>query len=125
MPYFGGTAGRVYFNAWRARTPRSAAVVFLHGFGDHSGLCHRPGNALAIAGIDLWALHEIGHGLSDGERAVIGSIDDLVESGYRLTALAEAAAPGVPVFLAGHSLGAAAAALSASRDPSGVRGCPP
>ena len=122
MPYFGGTAGRVFFRAWRARTPRSAAVVFLHGFGEHSGLYHRLGNALAVAGIDLWALDEIGHGLSAGERAVIGSIDDLVQNGYRLTALAEAAAPGGPVFLAGHSLGAAAAALSASRDPSPYRG---
>ncbi len=122
MPYFGGMTGRVYFKAWRARTPRSAAVVFLHGFGEHSGLYHRLGNTLAAAGIDLWALDEIGHGLSDGERAVIGSIDDLVENGYRLTALTEAAAPGRPVFLAGHSLGAAAAALSASRDPSPYRG---
>jgi alpha-beta hydrolase superfamily lysophospholipase len=86
MPYLGGTACRVYFRAWRARAPRSAAVVFLHGFGEQSGLYHRLGNALAVAGIDLWALDEIGHGLSEGERAVIGSIDDLVENGYRLTA---------------------------------------
>ena len=35
MPHFDGTAGRVHFRACRARTPRSAAVVFLHGFGEH------------------------------------------------------------------------------------------
>jgi alpha-beta hydrolase superfamily lysophospholipase len=117
MPTFDGATGRVYYKAWRVPAPRSAAVVFLHGFGEHSGLYHRFGHALNGAGIELWALDEIGHGLTDGERAVIESVDDLVENGRRLTALAEAAQPGAPVWLAGHSLGSAAAAVSAVRDP--------
>jgi hypothetical protein len=49
MPYFDGTAGKTYFKAWRAVQPRLAAVVFLHGFGEHCGLYHRLGNALAVA----------------------------------------------------------------------------
>ncbi|HET9973397.1 MAG TPA: alpha/beta fold hydrolase, partial [Streptosporangiaceae bacterium] len=109
--------GQVYYKAWRVPPPRAAAVVFLHGFGEHSGLYHRYGNALNAAGIELWALDEIGHGLTEGERAVIRSVDDLVENGRRLTAIAEAAQPGQPAWLAGHSLGAAAAAVSATRDP--------
>ncbi len=122
MPYFDGAAGRAYFRSWRVPTPRLAALVFLHGFGEHSGLYHRLGNALATSGIELWAVDEIGHGLTEGARAVIQSIDDLVENGRRLTVLAEAAEPGGPVFLAGHSLGAAAAALSACRDPGAYQG---
>jgi alpha-beta hydrolase superfamily lysophospholipase len=117
MPTFDGVTGQVYYKAWRVPGGRTAAVVFLHGFGEHSGLYHRLGHALNGAGIELWALDEIGHGLTAGERAVIRSADDLVENGRRLTALAEAAEPGVPVWLAGHSLGAAAAALSAARTP--------
>ena len=117
MPTFDGATGRVYYKAWRVPEPRAAAVVFLHGFGEHSGLYHRLGNTLNGAGIELWALDEIGHGLTEGERAVIRSVDDLVENGRRLTALAEAVTPGTPVWLAGHSLGAAAAAVSAVRDP--------
>jgi alpha-beta hydrolase superfamily lysophospholipase len=117
MPIFDGVAGRVYYKAWRVPAPRAAAVVFLHGFGEHSGLYHRLGNTLNGAGIELWALDEIGHGLTDGERAVSRSVDDLVENGRRLTALAEAVQPGRPVWLAGHSLGSAAAAISAARDP--------
>ncbi len=54
MPTFGGVTGRVYYRAWRVPAPRSAAVVFLHGFGEHSGLYHRLGNALNNAGIELW-----------------------------------------------------------------------
>ena len=114
---FSGVTGQVYYKAWRVPPPRAAAVVFLHGFGEHSGLYHRYGNALNAAGIELWALDEIGHGLTEGERAVIRSVDDLVENGRRLTAIAEAAEPGQPAWLAGHSLGAAAAAVSATRDP--------
>jgi alpha-beta hydrolase superfamily lysophospholipase len=117
MPTFDGATGRVYYKAWRVPEPRDAAVVFLHGFGEHSGLYHRLGNTLNAAAIELWALDEIGHGLTEGERAVIRSVDDLVENGRRLTALAEAVKPDAPVWLAGHSLGAAVAAVSAARDP--------
>jgi alpha-beta hydrolase superfamily lysophospholipase len=122
VPYFDGVTGRVYYKAWRLPEPATAAVVFLHGFGEHSGLYHRLGNTLNAAGIELWALDEIGHGLTDGERAVLDSIDDLVENGRRLTALAAAAVPGRPLFLAGHSLGGVAAAVTAARDPAGLHG---
>lgn len=116
MPTFGGVTGPVYFKAWRVPSP-AATVVFLHGFGEHSGLYHRLGNALNASGIDMWALDEIGHGLTEGARAVIRSVDDLVENGRRLTALAEAAEPGTRLVLAGHSLGSVAAAVSAVREP--------
>ena len=122
MPHFDGVTGRVYYRAWRVPPPRAAAIVFLHGFGEHSGLYHRLGNNLNHAGIELWALDEIGHGLTDGERAVIASIDDLVENGRRLTALAVAAGPARPLFLAGHSLGGVAAAVTAARAPAGFDG---
>ena len=90
MPTFGGVTGRVYYKAWRVPVPRAAAVVFLHGFGEHSGLYHRLGYALNDAGIELWALDEIGHGLTEGDRAIIRSIDHLVQNGRQLAALAEA-----------------------------------
>jgi alpha-beta hydrolase superfamily lysophospholipase len=115
MPFFEGVSGRVYFRSWRVVPPRRAAVVFLHGFGEHSGLYHRLGNTLNSSDIELWALDEIGHGLSDGERALIRSVDDLVENGRRLTVLAQTAEPGSPLVLAGHSLGGVAAAVSALR----------
>jgi alpha-beta hydrolase superfamily lysophospholipase len=122
MPHFTGVAGTVYYKHWTTEATRIGAVVFLHGFGEHSGLYHRLGNALAAAGIDLWALDQIGHGLSGGERSVIHSVDDLVENARRLTALAAAQSPDTPLVLAGHSLGAAAAAVAAVRDAGRFRG---
>jgi alpha-beta hydrolase superfamily lysophospholipase len=117
MPYFDGVAGRVHHRHWPAGEPR-AGVVFLHGFGEHSGLYDRLAGALNSRGIELWALDEIGHGLSDGPRGLVGSVDALEANGRRLTAIAQAERPGLPLVLAGHSLGGVTAALAVARDPS-------
>ena len=37
MPYFDGVSGRVYYRSWDAPDAR-AGIVFLHGYGEHSGL---------------------------------------------------------------------------------------
>ena len=49
-------------------------MVFLHGFGEQSALYHWLGNALNGAGIELWALDEIGHGLTKGDLRLRQSI---------------------------------------------------
>lgn len=116
MPFFDGVAGRVYYRSWPAAEPR-AGVVFLHGYGEHSGLYHRFAAALNQRGVSLWALDEIGHGLTDGPRGVVRSIDQLEANARRLAGLAAADAPGLPLVLAGHSLGAVAAAVTVTRDP--------
>ncbi len=55
MPFIEHNGERIYYRHWAAAEPR-AAVVFLHGFGEHTGLYHRYGFALNAAGIDLWAV---------------------------------------------------------------------
>ena len=116
MPFFDGVKGRVYYKTWQPETA-AAGVVFLHGFGEHSGLYHRYGAALNARAIALWALDQIGHGLTDGERGVVESLDDLAENGQRLTSIAERQQPGLPLVVAGHSLGGVTAALTAVRHP--------
>jgi alpha-beta hydrolase superfamily lysophospholipase len=106
MPFIDHTErGPVYYRHWPAATPR-AAVVFLHGFGEHTGLYHRYGFALNAAGIDLWAVDQFGHGLSPGARGQFGTLEDSSALAERLTALAEAANPGIPLVAQGHSYGA-------------------
>jgi alpha-beta hydrolase superfamily lysophospholipase len=46
MPTFGGVTGRVYYKAWCVPASRAAAVVFLHGFGGHSGLRTQGGSPM-------------------------------------------------------------------------------
>jgi alpha-beta hydrolase superfamily lysophospholipase len=117
MPFFDGATGRVYYRHWSASQPR-AALVLLHGFGEHSGLYHRYAAELALHGIDLWALDEIGHGLSDGDRGNFGSFDALVANARSLTDLARRESPHLPLVVGGHSLGSLVAVLSALDNPS-------
>lgn len=105
MPFIDHDRGPVYYRHWPAATPR-AAVIFLHGFGEHTGLYHRYGFALNAAGIDLWAVDQFGHGLSPGARGQFGTLEDSSALAERLTTLAEAANPGIPLAAQGHSYGA-------------------
>jgi alpha-beta hydrolase superfamily lysophospholipase len=105
MPFIDHELGRAYYRHWAALEPR-AAVVFLHGFGEHTGVYHRLGFALNAAGIDLWAVDQFGHGLSPGARGDFGRIEDSSGLADSLTALAEQATPGIPLIAQGHSYGA-------------------
>lgn len=105
MPFIDHPHGRAYYRHWAAAQPR-ASIVFLHGFGEHTGVYHRLGFALNSADIDLWAVDQFGHGLSPGERGDFGSIEDSSALADSLTALAEQATPGIPLIAQGHSFGA-------------------
>ncbi len=102
MPFVDHERGRAYYRHWAAAAPR-AAVIFLHGFGEHTGLYHRYGFALNAAGIDLWAVDQFGHGLSPGTRGDFGTIEDSAALADSLTELA--GERDVPLFAQGHSFG--------------------
>jgi alpha-beta hydrolase superfamily lysophospholipase len=105
MPFIEHPKGRAYYRHWAAAEPR-AAVIFLHGFGEHTGVYHRYGFALNAAGVDLWAVDQFGHGLSPGNRGDFGSIEDSSGLADTVTELAENESPGLPLLAQGHSFGA-------------------
>ena len=105
MPFLTDEAGPVYYRHWPAPDPK-AAVVFLPGFGENTGHYHRHGFALNAAGIDLWAIDQLGHGLSPGQRGQFGTLEDSSRLAERLTAVVEHHRPGIPVVAQGHSYGA-------------------
>ncbi|GAT11447.1 alpha/beta fold hydrolase [Mycolicibacterium novocastrense] len=104
MPFIDHPKGRAYYRHWASAQPR-AAVIFLHGFGEHTGLYHRYGFALNAAGIDLWAVDQFGHGLSPGTRGDFGSTEDSSSLADALISLVESATPAVPLIAQGHSFG--------------------
>ncbi len=87
---------------WRVAEPR-AAIVLVHGIGEHSGRYLHVGQFFADRGYDVSAFDNRGFGRSGGRR---GHIEDfrvyLDDVGERLAASREL---GVPVVLFGHSLG--------------------
>lgn len=98
---------RAYYRHWATPDPR-AAVVFLHGFGEHTGLYHRYGFALNAAGFDLWAVDQFGHGLTPGDRGDFRTLEASTALGERLAVLASEANPGISLIAQGHSFGSVA-----------------
>ncbi|MFF2556165.1 alpha/beta hydrolase [Nocardia sp. NPDC058058] len=106
MPYFEGGRGRLHYRRWPITDP-TARIALLPGTGQHSGHYHRFAGALKPAGIELWTLDTSGHGLSEGDIDRPGTLPEL--SADARAFLDQAPADSVPLFLMGHSLGAATA----------------
>ncbi|HXV92189.1 MAG TPA: alpha/beta hydrolase, partial [Pseudonocardia sp.] len=84
MPYFTGSRGRVFHDRWlpageAGSAEVRSAVVLLHGYGEHLGLYDTFARRLTADGHAVHAMDCVGHGRSDGERAVIASWDHYVD----------------------------------------------
>lgn len=117
MPYFEGSRGRIHHEAWLPQETARAAVVLLHGYGEHLGLYDALARRLTASGHAVHALDCVGHGRSGGERGRIDTWDDYVNDARTLVRIAADRHPGAPVILVGHSGGALAAYLLAVRHP--------
>ncbi len=115
MAEFTGSRGKIHYGQWSPHEPE-ALVVFFHGLGEHIGSYRPLFDALTGAGFAVWAHDHAGHGHSDGERVLIESVDDLLADAATLVALARDAHPGLPLVVAGHSLGATVATLLVGED---------
>ncbi|MGD0474636.1 MAG: alpha/beta fold hydrolase [Candidatus Velthaea sp.] len=98
-----------------------AAVLLLHGFGEHAGRHAATIDALAQRGIAAYAYDHRGHGRSPGRPALV-DFDRLVDDSLAMRARVSAAHPGLPLFLLGTSMGGLLAIRSAQRDPAGLCG---
>jgi acylglycerol lipase len=117
MPAFIGSRGRIFHDDWQPDGPVRGAVVLLHGYGEHLGLYEAFARRLIADGLAVHAMDAVGHGRSDGERAVIASWSEFADDARSLVHLARAQHPEVPLIVAGHSGGALAAMLLALRSP--------
>jgi alpha-beta hydrolase superfamily lysophospholipase len=80
-------------------------IVLVHGAGEHSGRYGHVVSRLVAEGFAVHASDHRGHGRSDGPRAFIADMEDVVADVDTLVDRAVAAQPGLPVFMLGHSMG--------------------
>lgn len=88
---------------WSPTGAARAAMVLVHGIGEHAERYEHVGAAFAKAGIDVLAHDQRGFGRSGGSRAYVDSFDDYLADLEPL--MADRRELGVPVILLGHSLG--------------------
>lgn len=87
---------------WPVEAPR-AAMLIVHGIGEHSGRYLHVGEFLADSGYDVTAFDNRGFGQSGGRRAHIDRFDRFLDDIE--DQLNERRRHNVPVILLGHSLG--------------------
>ncbi|PIQ82717.1 MAG: hypothetical protein COV76_02235, partial [Candidatus Omnitrophica bacterium CG11_big_fil_rev_8_21_14_0_20_64_10] len=101
--------------------PRRLAVL-LHGGGEHSGRYEWVGTRLAENGISVWGMDLRGHGRSGGHPGRDRGLGSHVRDVGRLIEMARQTAPGLPLFLMGHSVGGLLALYRACAEPAGLAG---
>lgn len=113
---------QVYHQRWRPTGPAKAALVLIHGLGEHSSRYSNLVSALNSRAIAIYTMDNRGHGRTPGQRGFIQRWSDLREDVRSLIQLTLVNEPGVPIFLMGHSLGGLIAFEYALHYPGGLRG---
>lgn len=92
-----------------------ARIALVHGLAEHAGRYDALALALNAEGIELIAVDLRGHGKSSGARVSVRYfIDYLRDTDVLIEACAATPPAGTPLFLMGHSMGGAIAALYAA-----------
>ncbi len=119
---FDGSEGRVFYRRWDPEGPPTRIVLFVHGYAEHGGRYGHVAMALTRRGAVVYADDHLGHGRSDGERALISDFEHVDDDLHTLAGIARGEHPGLPLVLVGHSMGGLLAARYAQRWPDEVAG---
>ncbi|SAL73722.1 alpha/beta hydrolase [Caballeronia telluris] len=105
----------LFLHRWQPATVDGrpvARIALVHGLAEHARRYDAFALRLNAAGIELIAVDLRGHGKSSGERVWIERFDDYLLDADVLVEAAETTPPAnAPLFLMGHSMGGAVAAL--------------
>ena len=93
----------IYHQAWLPDGDAGAAVMLVHGLGEHSGRYAHVADALTGAGYAVHALDHRGHGRSDGKRVFVKSYDELMRDLSMFRSYVEGEHPGLPLIVLGQN----------------------
>jgi len=109
-----GRRGRIHVRTWP--NPGATFVALIaHGYGEHVGRYEHLAERLVAEGAVVVGLDHLGHGRSEGERALIEHGEDLTADLHSVADLARREHPGLPLILIGHSMGGLIATRFAQR----------
>jgi alpha-beta hydrolase superfamily lysophospholipase len=119
---FPGRTGRISYRRWVPDGPVAAVVIVVHGYAEHCGRYAHVAQVFAGRGIATYAPDHVGHGRSEGERALIADFEDVVGDLATLAGIAATEHPGTPLVMVGHSMGGLLTARFAERFPDRLAG---
>jgi len=114
-----GTEGTLYAAVWPHEDARYVAII-AHGYAEHIGRYPHVIDRLVADGATVYGLDHLGHGRSDGERALITQGEHLTADLALLVELARAENPGLALVMIGHSMGGLIATRYAQTHPDGL-----
>ncbi len=114
---FDGSEGGVFYRVWEPSEAPRRIVLVVHGYAEHSGRYAHVAAALNVDRSAVYAEDHIGHGRSDGDRALICDFENVVSDLHSLAGIAATEHPGLPTALIGHSMGGLLASRYAQRYP--------
>jgi len=103
---------KLWRRKWLPTAPQKGVLIIQHGLRDHSDNYDRLARRAAAAGIAVWAMDLRGHARSAGPRVAPTPWHDYIDDFAQFIEQVRAAEPNQPIFVMGHSMGGAIAALT-------------
>lgn len=111
----------ILYRHWSAPSPRAAAIL-VHGLGGHSNNWQFVAEFLQSHGIDSYAIELKGFGKTEGLKGHIDSLNVYIKDVRRLYSIVRRKHRGLPVFIAGESMGGLISFLTVIKKPSLFKG---
>ncbi len=117
-----GHGGNIHVRTWTPSTAPSAVVYFVHGYAEYGGRYEHVARVLCDRGYIVVAADHVGHGLSDGERALITDFGLVVDDLGAVVSTIETEHRELPAIMIGHSMGGLITARFVQRWPERLHG---
>lgn len=112
----------LFYQSWQPAVEPKAALIIVHGLGDHGGRYMNFVRPFSAAGYVVYAFDNRGHGRSPGKRGFVNSFAEFRQDVGVFKSLVKERVGERPLFIMGHSLGGLIVLDTVLHDSSGYTG---
>jgi alpha-beta hydrolase superfamily lysophospholipase len=117
-----GHAGSIHVRRWEPAQPPTVIIMILHGYAEYGGRYAHVAEHFVARGWAVVASDHVGHGLSEGERALITDFGLVVDDLGAVADSAQSHFGDLPMIMIGHSMGGLLTARFVQRWPQRLAG---